>query len=199
VVCPLTVLYSWCSELAKWAPSLKVLRLHASNAEDQAEQRRELVEKAAEYDVVVTTYEMVKVPQLMSMWSRQYFRYLVLDEGHKIKSGETLLAQAVRKLHCENRLLLTGTPLQVNRLELECKDSCDLVTQLSTVRRVFSSWLPQNNLSELVQLLNFLLPDIFTSFKPFEVGRFWQLGFEQSIYPRHANLFHVCLNLLGRF
>jgi SWI/SNF-related matrix-associated actin-dependent regulator of chromatin subfamily A member 5 len=115
VVCPLSVLYSWCSELAKWAPSLKVLRLHASNPDDQAQQRRELVEKAAAYDVIVTTYDMLKVSQFQSLWSRQYFRYLVLDEGHKIKSGETLLAQAVRKIHCENRLLLTGTPLQVNR------------------------------------------------------------------------------------
>ncbi|CAB9517489.1 ISWI chromatin-remodeling complex ATPase ISW2 [Seminavis robusta] len=137
VVCPLSVLYSWCSEAQKWAPSLKVLRLHATNSEDQANQRRELVEHATEYDLVVTTYEMIKVQQLQFMFNRIHFRYLVLDEGHKIKSGLTLVAQAVRRLHCENRLLLTGTPLQ-------------------------------NNLSELVQLLNFLLPDIFNNFEPFE-------------------------------
>ena len=113
VVCPLSVLYSWCSELEKWAPSLKVLRLHSSNSEDQLQQRKEVMENSMGYDVVVTTYDMVKVPQLQSMWKRQYFRYLVLDEGHKIKSGLTLIAQAVRKIHCENRLLLTGTPLQV--------------------------------------------------------------------------------------
>jgi SWI/SNF-related matrix-associated actin-dependent regulator of chromatin subfamily A member 5 len=113
VVCPLSVLYSWCSEVQKWAPSLKLLRLHASSSEDQKQQRTELTEHVLEYDVILTTYEMIKAPQLSWMWSRQYFRYLVLDEGHKIKSGETILAQAVRKIHCENRLLLTGTPLQV--------------------------------------------------------------------------------------
>jgi SWI/SNF-related matrix-associated actin-dependent regulator of chromatin subfamily A member 5 len=113
VVCPLSVLYSWCSEVQKWAPSLKLLRLHASNSDDQIQQRTELTENILQYDVVLTTYDMLKAPQFSSMWSRQYFRYLVLDEGHKIKSGETILAQAVRKIHAENRLLLTGTPLQV--------------------------------------------------------------------------------------
>lgn len=116
-----------------------MLRLHSSNAEDQAQQRKQLAEGADKFDVVVTTYEMVKIPQLMHMWTRIHFRIVCLDEGHKIKSGVTLIAQAVRKLHCENRLLLTGTPLQ-------------------------------NNLAELVTLLNFLVPDIFTNFKPFEAA-----------------------------
>jgi SNF2 family DNA or RNA helicase len=89
---------------------LKVLRLHASNPEEQALQRKEVAEHGTSYDVIVTTYDMCKVPQLMSMWSRLYFRLLVLDEGHKIKSRDTKIAEAVRKIHCENRLLLTGTP-----------------------------------------------------------------------------------------
>ena len=97
------------------APALKVLRLHASNVAEQAAQRQEMAENAADnYDVIVTTYDMVKIPVLMHMFNRLHFRYVVLDEGHKIKSGVTQVAQAVRRLHCENRLLLTGTPLQVN-------------------------------------------------------------------------------------
>ena len=96
------------------APTLKVLRLHASNLDEQAAQRKDMAENAAEkYDVIVTTYDMVKIPVLMGMFNRIHFRYVVLDEGHKIKAGITQIAQAVRKLHCENRLLLTGTPLQV--------------------------------------------------------------------------------------
>jgi SWI/SNF-related matrix-associated actin-dependent regulator of chromatin subfamily A member 5 len=113
IVCPLSVLYSWCSEFEKWAPSLKILRLHAANADDQAQQRNDLFDNSTEYDAVVTTYDMVMVTQFDSMFARLHFRYVVLDEGHKIKSVVTLIAQAVRKLHCENRLLLTGTPLQV--------------------------------------------------------------------------------------
>ena len=136
-MCPLSVLYSWCSEVERWAPSLKYLRLHSPNSEEQERQRLEVAQNGTSYDIIITTYEMVKVPPLMSIWRRLHFRLCVLDEGHKIKGIDTLNAQAVRKVHCENRLLLTGTPLQ-------------------------------NNLAELVSLLNFLIPDIFTNFKPFD-------------------------------
>jgi SWI/SNF-related matrix-associated actin-dependent regulator of chromatin subfamily A member 5 len=61
---------------------------------------------------------MVKVPTLLATWSRLHFQYIVLDEGHKIKNHLTQISQAVRRLHCENRLLLTGTPLQNNLVEL---------------------------------------------------------------------------------
>ena len=130
IICPLSVLYSWCNEIAKWAPSLKFLRFHASNPEslDSA--------SFSDYDMIVTTYEMAKTPSLTNVWRRQHFTLLVLDEGHRIKSAETQISQAVRKIHAENRIILTGTPLA-------------------------------NNLVELWSLLNFLLPDVFTSCEPF--------------------------------
>ena len=87
VICPLSVLYSWCSELDKWAPDLKYLRLHSSCLDERERQKKAFTEKATSYDVVVTTYDMAKVPSLASLWSRMHFNYLVLDEGHKIKNG----------------------------------------------------------------------------------------------------------------
>ena len=118
VICPLSVLYSWCSELEKWAPDLKYLRLHSSCLDERERQKKAFTEKATSYDVVVTTYEMAKVPSLASLWSRMHFNYLVLDEGHKIKNAESLISQGVRHIHCENKLILTGTPLQNNLVEL---------------------------------------------------------------------------------
>jgi len=118
VVCPLSVLYSWCTELERWAPQLKFLRLHSSSTEDRDAQKAKFLKDAVHFDVVVTTYEMVKNPSLSSIWTRQYFNYLVLDEGHRIKNNECILTQCVRKIHCGNRLILTGTPLQNNLVEL---------------------------------------------------------------------------------
>lgn len=112
VVCPLSVLYSWCDEIKKWAPTLKYLRYHSSNPESMDGS------DFHSYDMIVTTYEMVKAPALRHVWSRQHFRLLVLDEGHRIKASETQVSQAVRKIHCENRLILTGTPLANNLVEL---------------------------------------------------------------------------------
>lgn len=80
--------------------------------------RKNLSEEGFLYDVVLTTYEMVKAPGLATSISRLHFNYLVLDEGHRVKGHETQIAAAVRRVHCENRLLLTGTPLQNNLIEL---------------------------------------------------------------------------------
>ena len=118
VICPLSVLYSWCNELERWAPSLKFLRLHSSSTEEREAQKHAFQERATEYDVVITTYEMAKAPGLRSLWSRLYFNYLVLDEGHRIKEATNQISQAVRLIHHENALILTGTPLQNNLIEL---------------------------------------------------------------------------------
>mmetsp|Transcript_17445 Transcript_17445/g.25803 ORF Transcript_17445/g.25803 Transcript_17445/m.25803 type:complete len:1021 (-) Transcript_17445:135-3197(-) len=118
VICPLSVLYSWCNEIKKWAPSLKFLRFHSSCAQEREHQRAEFAADSCSYDVVVTTYEMAKQPLLKHLWSRQYFNYLVLDEGHKIKDAGSQISLAVRGIHRENSLILTGTPLQNNLVEL---------------------------------------------------------------------------------
>lgn len=118
VICPLSVLYSWCNELKRWAPSLKFLRLHSSSVEEREAQKLSFLEKATEYDVVITTYEMAKAQSLRSLWTRQYFNYLILDEGHRIKDATNQISQAVRLIHRENALILTGTPLQNNLIEL---------------------------------------------------------------------------------
>jgi len=129
VICPLSVLYSWCNEITKWAPSLKFLRFHSSNPTSP-------FSNFNDHDMIVTTYEMAKAPSLSHFWRRQHFNLLVLDEGHRIKSAETQISQAVRRLHAKHCILLTGTPLA-------------------------------NNLVELYSLLNFLVPDVFTTPQPF--------------------------------
>lgn len=69
------------------------------------------------YDVVVTSYEVFEREKA---WFRRAFvwRYVVLDEGHKIKNEKTNISVALQGLAAEYRLILTGTPLQNNLAEL---------------------------------------------------------------------------------
>ena len=46
------------------------------------------------------------------------WRLFVLDEGHRIKNENAGVSDAVRHIHCQMKLLLTGTPLQNNLHEL---------------------------------------------------------------------------------
>jgi SWI/SNF-related matrix-associated actin-dependent regulator of chromatin subfamily A member 5 len=43
---------------------------------------------------------------------------VVLDEGHIIKNSDTIIAQKVRLFHSQQKIILTGTPLQNNLVEL---------------------------------------------------------------------------------
>lgn len=69
------------------------------------------------YDIVITSYEVFEREK---QWFRRAFvwRYVVLDEGHKIKNEKTNIASALQGLSAEYRLILTGTPLQNNLTEL---------------------------------------------------------------------------------
>ena len=108
VICPLSVLYSWCNEIMKHAPTLKHFRFHSSDSDEREHQKHLMAHEILKYDVVVTTYEMIKNPQLLGLIRNTYFNLCVLDEGHVIKSVKTLISEAARKIHCQTRVILTG-------------------------------------------------------------------------------------------
>ena len=110
VVCPLSVLSAWCTEFATWAPSLRVVKLHAVDVRERERRAKALITELGSYDVVVTTYEMLKNPAMKStLVQRMHWRCFVIDEGHVIKNPNTNLSQTCRKVHYHFGLLLTGT------------------------------------------------------------------------------------------
>ncbi|KAK9840665.1 hypothetical protein WJX81_008358 [Elliptochloris bilobata] len=119
VVVPLSVLPSWMAEFKRWAPNMRVVRFHCNDVQERLRLRREVLANPSSFDVALTTYEMVQSQQLgMSLCRTIYWRYLVLDEGHKIKNEHTNVAHTMRQVSRQNVLLLTGTPLQNNLHEL---------------------------------------------------------------------------------
>uniref|UniRef100_A0A4W3I7L9 SNF2 related chromatin remodeling ATPase with DExD box 1b n=1 Tax=Callorhinchus milii TaxID=7868 RepID=A0A4W3I7L9_CALMI len=67
-----------------------------------------------------------------SLFRRVKLHYAVFDEGHMLKNMSTIRYQHLMTFNAQHRLLLTGTPLQ-------------------------------NNLLELMSLLNFVMPNMFSS------------------------------------
>ncbi|MGD9890049.1 MAG: DEAD/DEAH box helicase [Dehalococcoidia bacterium] len=108
IVCPTSVVGNWQRELARFAPSLRVLVHHGAERN-----RDELTSAAAGYDVVLSTYALLHrdAGALGSVeWSE-----VVLDEAQNIKNPSTKAAQAARSLPSRWRAALTGTPVE-NRL-----------------------------------------------------------------------------------
>ena len=90
VVAPLSVLSSWMTELKRFCPELRTVKLHSSDAEERKRLIASLSEGSTEYDVVVTTYEMAKSPNVTGVLAyRTWWRYLVVDEGHILKNDQS--------------------------------------------------------------------------------------------------------------
>jgi hypothetical protein len=105
VVCPTSVLGNWKRELARFGPSLKVVRYHGMNRDPRA------LDGA---DVVITTYGLL-VRDREVLAERQW-DVVALDEAQAIKNPESQRARAARDLKGRHRVAMTGTPVE-NRLD----------------------------------------------------------------------------------
>jgi SWI/SNF-related matrix-associated actin-dependent regulator of chromatin subfamily A member 5 len=81
-----------------------------AHAQDQEEQKKTLL-KPGKFDVVITTYEMAIREK--AAFKQFNWRYLIIDEAHRIKNEKSVLSMVVRLYKSQYRLLITGTPLQV--------------------------------------------------------------------------------------
>jgi SWI/SNF-related matrix-associated actin-dependent regulator of chromatin subfamily A member 5 len=113
VIVPKSTLGNWCNEFKRWCPSIRVVKFHG-NAEERAAQKARLEPGA--FDVCATTYEMVIKEK--GHLKRFRWRYIIIDEAHRMKNENSVLAKVLRSFNCNNRLLITGTPLQNNLHEL---------------------------------------------------------------------------------
>jgi TATA-binding protein-associated factor len=111
IICPPTLTGHWYYEILKYSDNLRPV-LYAGNARE----RTRLQQQFQRYDVVVTSYEVVR-NDIASLESMSWL-YCILDEGHVIKNAKTKLTKSVKCIRAQHRLILSGTPIQNNVLEL---------------------------------------------------------------------------------
>uniref|UniRef100_A0A0K8SSK2 ATP-dependent helicase brm n=1 Tax=Lygus hesperus TaxID=30085 RepID=A0A0K8SSK2_LYGHE len=133
IIVPLSTLSNWVLEFEKWAPSVFVVAYKGSPGMRRTLQSQM---RSTKFNVLLTTYEYVIKDK--SVLAKIHWKYMIIDEGHRMKNHHCKLTQVLNTHYlAPHRLLLTGTPLQ-------------------------------NKLPELWALLNFLLPSIFKSCSTFE-------------------------------
>ena len=112
VVCPTTLTAHWAAEATKFcAADFTVLEYVGPAA-----QRARLRPAIAAAHLVICSYETARSDAMALR--EQRWEYVVLDEGHVIKNGRSKTALALKGLGARHRLILSGTPLQNNVLEL---------------------------------------------------------------------------------
>lgn len=102
------------NEFEKWCPSIRAVCLIGD--QDARTQFIRDVLMPGEWDVCITSYEMCIREK--SVFKKFNWRYMVIDEAHRIKNEKSKLSEILREFKTANRLLLTGTPLQNNLHEL---------------------------------------------------------------------------------
>ncbi|ESO84241.1 hypothetical protein LOTGIDRAFT_61963, partial [Lottia gigantea] len=132
IIVPSSTIENWLREMQDWCPSLKIVIYYGSQDERRVVRQQVLYSDTVEYNVILTTYNMATGSvEDRSLFKKMEFQYAVFDEGHMLKNMSSLRFQNLMRIRAGRRLLLTGTPLQ-------------------------------NNLVELMSLLCFVMPDIFS-------------------------------------
>ncbi|SCU88020.1 LAFA_0E10220g1_1 [Lachancea sp. 'fantastica'] len=111
IVCPPSLTGHWEQEFEQYSPFLKVVVFAGGPST-----RYPLRDKLGEADIVVTSYDVARND--IDIVTQYDYNYCVLDEGHIIKNAQSKLAKAVKMVRANHRLILTGTPIQNNVVEL---------------------------------------------------------------------------------
>lgn len=112
VVAPTSVAANWMSELQRFSPSLACV--HIDTTCEKAQQTWGA--RIAGADVVVTSYGIMRIDE--AEFASQQWDVVVFDEAQAIKSYQSKGYQVARSLSAATKLVLTGTPLENNLMEL---------------------------------------------------------------------------------
>lgn len=113
VICPPTLTGMWTFEVNKFVSTDYLKPLHYVGFPNDREKLRP---KIAAHNLVVASYDIVRKD--IAFFGQIHWNYVILDEGHIIKNGKTKCSQAMKQLIANHRLILSGTPIQNNVLEL---------------------------------------------------------------------------------
>ncbi|KEY67507.1 hypothetical protein S7711_02427 [Stachybotrys chartarum IBT 7711] len=117
VVVPPSTYNNWLGEFEKFAPGLSVIGYRGSQSE-RAEIAYEVQENPDDYHVVLATYSQINSDDDVEAMQSFNLNAAVFDEGHKMKNPETKIYKDLRRIPASWKLLLTGTPVQNNLLEM---------------------------------------------------------------------------------
>ncbi len=109
IVLPTSLIYNWELESGKFTPDLKILIYTGTN-------RNKNIHQFNHIDIIITSYGIVRID--IDLLKKYPFNYVILDESQAIKNPSSNIAQSVAQLNAKHRLILTGTPLENNTLDL---------------------------------------------------------------------------------
>ena len=113
IVAPSSLTLNWKSEAEKFAKDLSILIINGN-----AEERKNKIKQIKKYDLIITSYDLLK-RDIEEYEALDYtFRYIVADEAQYIKNNNTQNSKAIKRIKAQTKFALTGTPIENSLSEL---------------------------------------------------------------------------------
>ncbi len=113
VVCPSSLSLNWKNEIDKFVPSMKTLVIHGN-----AEEREKQISNIKKYNLVITSYDLLKRDMELYKEKEYSFKYIIADEAQYIKNNNTQNSKVIKEIKADTRFALTGTPIENSLSEL---------------------------------------------------------------------------------
>ena len=113
VICPSSLTLNWQNEAQKFTNGLQTLVIRGN-----AEERRELIQKIDNYDIIITSYDLLKRDIEIYKEKNYTFRFIIADEAQYLKNNNAKNAKAIKQIKADSRFALTGTPIENSLAEL---------------------------------------------------------------------------------
>lgn len=113
VICPSSLTLNWQNEANKFTNELKTLVIKGT-----ASERKEQIKSIDKYDLVITSYDLLKRDIEEYKTKKYQFRFAITDEAQYLKNSNTQNAKAVKEILADTRYALTGTPIENSLAEL---------------------------------------------------------------------------------
>ena len=113
VVSPSSLTLNWQNEARKFTNELKTVVIRGT-----LQERKRLIEEIENYDLVITSYDLLKRDIELYKEKNYTFKYIIADEAQYLKNSNTKNAKAIKEIKAETRYALTGTPIENSLAEL---------------------------------------------------------------------------------
>ncbi|MDR2775196.1 MAG: DEAD/DEAH box helicase [Tannerella sp.] len=109
IIVPTSLVHNWLREIERFTPEMQVCLF-------TGQQRTRDMETLMQYDMVITTYGIVRND--IDMLKDVVFNYVVLDESQIIKNPDSKIYHSVLLLRAAGFLALCGTPIENSLMDL---------------------------------------------------------------------------------
>ena len=113
VVCPSSLSLNWKAEIEKFANSINSMVISGN-----ANIRKDQIKNIQNYDVIITSYDLLKRDIALYEELNYEFRYIIADEAQYMKNSNTQNAKSIKKIKAKTKYALTGTPIENSLSEL---------------------------------------------------------------------------------